>query len=355
MCEAYVLVLLPASNLWQLLGGACWPDLLPDPGPGFYDWSGLWRPWRLRLRAEAEPFVPAAVEPDASRDELRQQTSQTQGVSGGCESSAQAELGVSSEQETPKAQPEEQGESVEKKVSVPVLAPGFPVPCLGGETQGQVQGGLGTDLRADRGKAAVEARLAAEAKAADEARLAEEARLAAGAKAAEEARLAAEAKAAEEMRLAAEAKVAEEARLAAEAKAAEEARLTAEAKAAEEARLDAGAKAAGEACDTGLSLLQELQAAEERAESARGLEALATEEGSDGPAGFVGDDGGLSLLEELEKIDLVNRIKALQRANQLAKIAWWAHCEEAAGGTKDPDRHPTASLKAFLNRLAKRG
>ena len=31
--------------------------------------------------------------------------------------------------------------------SVPVLAPGFPVPCLGSETQGQVQGGLGTGLR----------------------------------------------------------------------------------------------------------------------------------------------------------------------------------------------------------------
>jgi hypothetical protein len=37
-------------------------------------------------------------------------------------------------------------------VSVPVPAPGFPVPCLGGETQGQVQGGLSTDLRVGSAK-----------------------------------------------------------------------------------------------------------------------------------------------------------------------------------------------------------
>jgi hypothetical protein len=70
MSDAFVLVLMPASSVWQLLGGAGWPGLLPDPRPGSYDWTGLWWPARQGLDAEAKPFVPTAFQPEACGDDV---------------------------------------------------------------------------------------------------------------------------------------------------------------------------------------------------------------------------------------------------------------------------------------------
>lgn len=49
-----------------------------------------------------------------------------------------------------------------------------------------------------------------------------------------------------------------------------------------------------------------------------------------------------------EKFLLVEKVKALQRTDPLAKEAWWAFCDEQNGGIKDPNRHDEESLRMFL-------
>jgi len=51
---------------------------------------------------------------------------------------------------------------------------------------------------------------------------------------------------------------------------------------------------------------------------------------------------------DAEKAGLVEQIKALQRADQSAKMAWWTFCDENSAGAKDPNRHDAESLRAFL-------
>ena len=48
------------------------------------------------------------------------------------------------------------------------------------------------------------------------------------------------------------------------------------------------------------------------------------------------------------KLPFAEKVKSLQRANPAAKEAWWAFCDASAGGLRDPMRHDTDSLQAFL-------
>ena len=71
-------------------------------------------------------------------------------------------------------------------------------------------------------------------------------------------------------------------------------------------------------------------------------------------AGFVSDGGAklareLAALEAEEKADLVEEVKAMQRTDLSAKLAWWAYGDEYANGVKDPNRLDTESLSAFLS------
>ena len=48
------------------------------------------------------------------------------------------------------------------------------------------------------------------------------------------------------------------------------------------------------------------------------------------------------------KLELVEKVKNLQRSNPQCKEAWWAYCDSQCGGMRDPMRHDTPSLQAFL-------
>ncbi|CAE7656152.1 unnamed protein product [Symbiodinium pilosum] len=48
------------------------------------------------------------------------------------------------------------------------------------------------------------------------------------------------------------------------------------------------------------------------------------------------------------KLPLAEKVKNMQRSNPAAKEAWWAYCDAQAGGLRDPMRHDTDSLQAFL-------
>ena len=48
------------------------------------------------------------------------------------------------------------------------------------------------------------------------------------------------------------------------------------------------------------------------------------------------------------KLPLAEKVKNMQRSNPAAKEAWWAYCDSQAGGLRDPMRHDTDSLQAFL-------
>ena len=71
------------------------------------------------------------------------------------------------------------------------------------------------------------------------------------------------------------------------------------------------------------------------------------------PAALDIDDDGAVRPRDLEahavKAGLVLVIKALQRAGQSTKMAWGAYCDESADGVKDPERHDTESLVCFMN------
>lgn len=49
-----------------------------------------------------------------------------------------------------------------------------------------------------------------------------------------------------------------------------------------------------------------------------------------------------------EKAELVDKVKALQRSNNDAKVGWQSYCDQHGQGVKDPSRHEAASLQAFL-------
>ena len=49
-----------------------------------------------------------------------------------------------------------------------------------------------------------------------------------------------------------------------------------------------------------------------------------------------------------KKLELVEKVKNLQRSNPAAKEAWWAYCDSQCGGMRDPLRHDTPSLEGFL-------
>ena len=48
------------------------------------------------------------------------------------------------------------------------------------------------------------------------------------------------------------------------------------------------------------------------------------------------------------KLPFAEKVKNLQRSNPSAKEAWWAYCDAQCGGLRDPMRHDTDSLQAFL-------
>ncbi|CAE7656136.1 PFK4 [Symbiodinium pilosum] len=48
------------------------------------------------------------------------------------------------------------------------------------------------------------------------------------------------------------------------------------------------------------------------------------------------------------KLELVEKVKNLQRSNPQAKEAWWAYCDGQCGGMRDPMRHDAPSLQTFL-------
>mmetsp|Transcript_63013 Transcript_63013/g.117882 ORF Transcript_63013/g.117882 Transcript_63013/m.117882 type:complete len:275 (+) Transcript_63013:70-894(+) len=49
-----------------------------------------------------------------------------------------------------------------------------------------------------------------------------------------------------------------------------------------------------------------------------------------------------------KKLELVEKVKNLQRSNPQAKEAWWQYCDGQCGGMRDPMRHDTPSLESFL-------
>ena len=49
-----------------------------------------------------------------------------------------------------------------------------------------------------------------------------------------------------------------------------------------------------------------------------------------------------------KKMELVEKVKNLQRSNPQSKEAWWAYCDGQCGGMRDPMRHDTPSLETFL-------
>lgn len=52
--------------------------------------------------------------------------------------------------------------------------------------------------------------------------------------------------------------------------------------------------------------------------------------------------------EDAEKEELVSRVKAVQRSGQDGKEYWYAYCDAARTGNRDPSRHSNESLKSFL-------
>jgi len=61
-------------------------------------------------------------------------------------------------------------------------------------------------------------------------------------------------------------------------------------------------------------------------------------------AAIMGGMGG----GDPEIMELVTRIKTLQKSDQAGKEAWWQFCDNNLGGIKDPSRHDAASLQQFL-------
>merc|ERR1719221_1737600 len=49
-----------------------------------------------------------------------------------------------------------------------------------------------------------------------------------------------------------------------------------------------------------------------------------------------------------EKMELVNKVKAFQRADQQCKDAWHRYCDEQLSGVRDPSRHEAETLRTFL-------
>jgi hypothetical protein len=200
--------------------------------------------------------------------------------------------------------------------SAPVPAPGFPVPCLGGETQGQVQGGLGTGLRGGRAKGG----LCKPEPLAGVSSLFGVPDTFEGVKTSQTQAPISPAVAAGMLDAVTVPSLAVGA-----SPAQQEKRIDGESEEEEE-------RDTGQAPAKKLTLLEELRAA----------------------------GSGQSLLEELEewedwedeKAGLVEKIKALQRGDQSAKRAWWVHCEVSANGTKDPSLHDVESLNSFLSKVS---
>jgi hypothetical protein len=62
-----------------------------------------------------------------------------------------------------------------------------------------------------------------------------------------------------------------------------------------------------------------------------------------------GKGGGAPDSDDPEKAALVDKIKALQRADKSTKEAWWAFTDEHHNGVHDPNRHSTEVLAEFLS------
>lgn len=74
-----------------------------------------------------------------------------------------------------------------------------------------------------------------------------------------------------------------------------------------------------------------------------GLQALLGAMGGGGAMG--GAMGGMDPVKD----GLVNKIKTFQRSGQECKELWWAHCDNALGGVRDPAKHSAGVLRAFLS------
>lgn len=48
-------------------------------------------------------------------------------------------------------------------------------------------------------------------------------------------------------------------------------------------------------------------------------------------------------------MELIAQVKALQRRHEGAKVQWAEHCAKYMGGTRDPAKHHTDSLRRFLH------
>jgi hypothetical protein len=53
-----------------------------------------------------------------------------------------------------------------------------------------------------------------------------------------------------------------------------------------------------------------------------------------------------------DKAALVAQIKDLQRSSEETKQAWWTYCDEELNGMRDPNRHPSEVLQAFIDNHA---
>ena len=312
MSDAFVLVLMPASCVWQLLGGAGWPDLLPDPRPGSYDWTGLWWPARQGLDAEAKPFVPTACQTEACGGDV-------------CTST---KLGVSLE--TPKGLPFEEvlgGGSVPDLVTLITaedqqagsrwaqLRPEAELP----PSDGDVGGGLVKGLDPPQG-AQVGACFAGQGGSMLSSLGGREA-----ATAQQGVRSTCLASAFREPNESFQSGVP----------------LPADAVEHQSGNVETGSGSLPAQTEGWIDHRVAIDAPWRAAQPSGS--ALAEQDGV-----VVKEEDGVD--EALAvKAGLVLVIKALQRAGHSTKMAWGAYCDESANGVKDPDRHDTESLVCFMN------
>lgn len=64
--------------------------------------------------------------------------------------------------------------------------------------------------------------------------------------------------------------------------------------------------------------------------------------------------GGKRLMtSESWQASLVDKIKEMQRTDEAAKLQWWAHCDSAGGGIRDPAKQTARFLEHFINEYEK--
>merc|ERR1719482_1708145 len=58
---------------------------------------------------------------------------------------------------------------------------------------------------------------------------------------------------------------------------------------------------------------------------------------------------------DVGKDELISKIKNFQRSSEEQKQAWWTYCDSQGDGNRDPARHDTDFLQAFLTKHGIKG